>query len=151
MGSRAGRDSVPAGSPELSAALDDGPVDLSTGEPLLVAGRCRACGDVLFPLRARCPACASTDVERILLPRRGTLWTWTTQGFEPGAPPYVRDPGEFEPFAVGYVEFPGLVRIEGRLTEPDPERLRIGMEMEVVALEREHGVTYAFAPVAGPA
>ena len=66
MGSRAGRDSVPAGSPELSAALDDGPVDLSTGEPLLVAGRCRACGDVLFPLRARCPACASTDVERIL-------------------------------------------------------------------------------------
>ena len=114
-------------------------------------GRCRACGDVLFPLRARCPACASTDVERILLPRRGTLWTWTTQGFEPGAPPYVRDPGEFEPFAVGYVEFPGLVRIEGRLTEPDPERLRIGMEMEVVALEREHGVTYAFAPVAGPA
>ena len=43
------------------------------------------------------------------------------------------------------------MRIEGRLTEPDPERLRIGMPMEVVALEREHGVTYAFAPVEEPA
>jgi uncharacterized OB-fold protein len=86
-------------------------------------------------------------MERLLLPRRGTLWTWTTQGFEPGVPPYVPDPGVFEPFAIGYVEFPGLLRVEGRLTEPSPERLRIGMAMEVVALERAHGVTYAFAPV----
>jgi uncharacterized OB-fold protein len=84
----------------------------------------------------------------MLLPPRGTLWTWTTQGFEPSSPPYVRDRGEFEPFGVGYVEFPGLLRVEGRLTEPDPERLRIGMAMEVVGLERPSGTTYAFAPVA---
>ena len=43
------------------------------------------------------------------------LWTWTTQGFEP-KPPYVAD-GEFEPYGVGYVEFPGFLRVEGRLTE----------------------------------
>ena len=82
---------------------------------------------------------------RELLPQRGTLWTWTTQGFEP-KPPFVRD-GEFEPYAVGYVEFPGLLRVEGRLTESDPTLLRIGMDVEVVALERPNGVTYAFAPV----
>jgi len=84
-------------------------------------------------------------VIRELLPSRGTLWTWTTQGFEP-KPPFVPD-GEFEPYAVGYVEFSRLLRVEGRLTEADPNRLRIGMEMEVVALERPSGVTYAFAPV----
>ena len=39
----------------------------------------------------------------------------TTQGFEPKSPPYVPD-GEFAPFAVGYVEFPGFLRVEGRLT-----------------------------------
>jgi hypothetical protein len=40
-----------------------------------------------------------------------------------------------------------LLRVEGRLTEPEPDRLRIGMPMEVVALERDGHVTFAFAPV----
>ena len=57
------------------------------------------------------------------------------------------DGDEFAPFAVGYVEFDGLLRVEGRLTEPEPDRLRIGMPMEVVALERGDRVTYAFKPV----
>jgi uncharacterized OB-fold protein len=84
-------------------------------------------------------------VERILLPRSGTLWTWTTQGFEP-KPPYVGGPGEFAPYAVGYVELPGALRVEGRLTESDPARLRIGQSMEVVAIEQGGVRTYAFAP-----
>lgn len=124
------------------------PLELGDGPPRLEAGRCGGCGDVTFPLRARCPGCGG-DLERLLLPPRGTLWTWTTQGFEPPSPPYVGDTGgdEFAPFAVGYVEFDGLLRVEGRLTEPEPDRLRIGMPMEVVALERGDRVTYAFKPV----
>jgi uncharacterized OB-fold protein len=109
-----------------------------------VAGRCAGCRQFTFPLRERCPACGGALV-RELLPPRGTLWTWTTQGFEP-KPPYVPDEGEFRPYGVGYVEFEGYLRVEGRLTEADPERLAIGMPMEVVALERGGGVTYAFAP-----
>lgn len=101
----------------------------------------------MFPFRERCPPCGG-DVRRLLLPRRGTLWTWTTQGFEPKSPPYRPDDGEFEPFAVGYVEFEGCLRVEGRLTEAEPERLRIGMPMEVVALTRGDRVAYAFAPAA---
>ena len=66
-------------------------------------------------------------------------------GFEP-KPPYVPD-GDFEPYGVGYVEFPGYLRVEGRLTEASPERLRIGMRMRVVALERAGRITYAFEPV----
>ena len=134
MGSREGRDQAQAGSPDLTVEVDG-------GTPRLVAGRCRECGGYTFPPRERCPSCAG-ELERALLPPRGTLWTWTTQGFEPKAP-YVRDEGEFEPFAVGYVEFPGYLRVEGRLTESDPARLHIGMEMEVVTLP---GRTYAFAP-----
>jgi uncharacterized OB-fold protein len=80
-----------------------------------------------------------------LLPPQGTLWTWTTQGFEP-KPPYV-PVGEFEPYGVGYVEFPGYLRVEGRLTESSPERLRIGMTMRVVSLVRAGDTTYAFSPV----
>jgi len=83
-------------------------------------------------------------MEETLLPERGTLWTWTTQGFEPKSPPYVAD-GEFVPFAVGYVEFPGCLRVEGRLTESDPARLRIGMPMRVVAVDHTGIASYAFA------
>src|SRR5438034_8992522 len=139
MGSRARRDQAVAGSAELT------PVDLDGGEPRLVAGRCVECGTYVFPLRGRCPSCAG-DVERELLPARGTLWTWTTQGFEPKAP-YVADgDGEFVPYGVGYVEFAGYLRVEGRLTEGDPERLRIGMPMCVVAGTRGARMTYPFAP-----
>ena len=113
------------------------------GEARLVAGRCGSCGRYAFPLRERCAACAG-DVRRELLPTEGVLWTWTTQGFEP-KPPYLPD-GEFEPYGVGYVEFPGCLRVEGRLTEASPERLQIGMRMHVGALERAGRLTYAFEP-----
>jgi len=126
------------------------PLELGDGPPRLEAGRCAECGETTFPLRARCPSCGG-ELERVLLPSRGTLWTWTTQGFEPPTPPYRPDAGtdEFVPYAVGYVEFDGLLRVEGRLTEPDPQRLQIGMPMEVVALERDGHVTFAFASVDG--
>ena len=134
-----------AGSGRLSVALADDPVEIVDGAARLVAGRCGACGTALFPLRERCPSCGGS-VERVLLPSHGTLWTWTTQGFEP-KPPYVGDGGEFQPYGVGYVEFDGFLRVEGRLTRADD--LAIGMPMEVVAVERAGRAAYAFAPVAG--
>jgi uncharacterized OB-fold protein len=122
-----------------------GPVELVDGVARLVATSCADCGTITFPERERCPGCASTNVSRTLLPERGTLWTWTTQGFEPKAPPYVPD-GEFAPYVVGYIEFAGLLRVEGRVTGGEPEQLRIGMPLRVV--ERDHaGIpSYAFAP-----
>ena len=150
MGPREGRDQAQAGSPALTAVAPDpaAPLDLSEDGPRLVAGRCTDCAAYTFPIRERCSIC-SAPVERTLLPPRGTLWTWTTQGFEP-KPPYVPEDVEFAPFAVGYVEFPSYLRVEGRLTEADPARLSIGMPMEVVALRRGERVTYAFAPVEDP-
>jgi uncharacterized OB-fold protein len=122
------------------------PFEAVNGVARLVAGTCEDCETMMFPLRDRCPACASARVSRTLLPERGVLWTWTTQGFEPKSPPYVPD-GDFAPFGVGYVEFPGYLRVEGRLTESEPERLRIGMPMHVVALDHGGVATYVFAPV----
>jgi uncharacterized OB-fold protein len=122
------------------------PFQVVDGVARLVAGVCRACEQPMFPSRERCPACGSSEVAETLLPERGTLWTWTTQGFEPKSPPFVPD-GEFEPFAVGYLEFDGFLRVEGRLTESDPERLRVGMPMRVVAVDHAGVATYAFEPV----
>jgi uncharacterized OB-fold protein len=87
------------------------------------------------------------------LGRRGTLWSWTIQSFPPKSPPYaVADADAFERYGVGYVELPGEVRVEGRLTVSDPAELEIGMEMELTLVAAPGGetagtVTYAFAPV----
>jgi uncharacterized OB-fold protein len=81
---------------------------------------------------------------------RCALWSWTIQCFAPKAPPYL--PGgvdEFEPYGVGYIELPGEVRVEARLTESDPERLRIGMPMELTLIPvpgAPDKLTFAFGP-----
>lgn len=123
--------------------------------PQLVGSRCTECGTHTFPAQDGCPRCTGTAMEKTPLSRRGTLWTWTIQGFPPKAPPYAGEtgPAKFEPFGVGYVELSGQLKVEARLTEHDPARLRIGMEMELVLVPLSTDdagrqvVTYAFAPV----
>lgn len=119
--------------------------------PRLVGSRCRRCSTLTFPAQGSCPRCTSEEVERELLERRGTLWTWTVQVFPPKAP--YRGGADFEPFGVGYVELPGQLRVQARLTEADPDRLEIGMEMELELIpvpgrEQEDVSTYAFRPTA---
>ena len=104
--------------------------------PAVLAGsRCAADGTVVFPAQASCPRCSGRDVERVALPDRGVLWSWTVQHFRPRAP-YRQDGEEFEPFAVGYVDL-GDVVVEARLVlDPatGPEALRIGMPMRLCRL-----------------
>ena len=117
-------------------------------EPVLVGSECGRCGTVSFPRQGACPRCTSTDVAERRLSRRGTLWSWTIQRFRPKSPPYT-GPEEFEPYGVGYVELPGEVRVEARLTEADPAQLRIGMPMELVLVPAPGdggAVTFAFRP-----
>ena len=126
------------------------PPDEST--PLrLIGSECTACGLVSFPAASDCVRCASTESKERLLAERGTLWTYTTQDFRPPSPPY-DGPEAFEPYAVGYIELPGELLVEARLTEPDPDRLRIGQDMRLTLVPyrvQEDGtevVTFAFAP-----
>ena len=126
-------------------------------EPALIGTRCTNCGNHTFPAQSGCPKCTGSDMEHVELSRRGTLWTWTVQGFPPKAPPYAGDddPKTFKPFGVGYVELPGQVKVEARLTEADPAKLKIGMEMELTLVplttdaDGNEVVTFAFRPVAG--
>jgi uncharacterized protein len=121
--------------------------------PRLIGSVCARCGTVTFPRQSSCPRCTSEDVQPRELATRGELWSWTVQCFPPKAPPYL--PGgveEFEPYGVGYVELPGEVRVEARLTESDPERLRIGMPMKLTLVPvpgAPDKLTFAFEPVSG--
>ena len=134
--------------------MKDVPVDETLfswpDEPRLIGSICAACATTTFPAQQSCPRCTRTDVRAAPLATTGQLWTWTVQAFEP-KPPYLGD-GPFEPYGVGYVELAGEVRVEARLTEADPGRLRIGMPMELTLVPVPGGrtrgvVTYAFRPV----
>jgi len=107
--------------------------------PALLASRCEDCGVASFPAAESCMACSGQHVAIEELPNRGTLWTWTVQRFMPKSPYASDETAEtFQPYGVGYVELPGGVRVEGRLTESDPDKLRIGMDMEVVFAPYRH-------------
>ena len=125
-------------------------------EPALIGGRCESCGAVTFPQTGSCARCGSLEVEEHRLARRGTLWTFTTQGFLPKEPYAGGETQEtFQPYGVGLVQLGDEVRVEGRLTEADPEKLQIGMEMELVIIpfrtdpDGTEVLTFAFAPVDG--
>lgn len=123
-------------------------------EPRLIGAQCSACSLIGFPAGPPCLRCGGTAFAEKLLSDRGTLWTFTTQNFRPPSPPYDgSDTAEtFRPYAVGYVELPGEVVVEARLTEPDPARLAIGQPMRLAILPYTTGpdgtevMTFAFAP-----
>jgi uncharacterized OB-fold protein len=140
-----------------SAPIVEGLFTWPAVEPRLLGGRCGECGTTTFPRQSGCPRCGSQPLDEVLLARRGQLWAWTTQEFPPPAPPFAGAGGrDFEPFGVGYVELPGELRVEARLTEHRPEHLRVGMEMELVIVpfgtdeEGTELVTFAFRPVDEP-
>jgi uncharacterized protein len=135
--------------PEISTWPDE--------NPQLIGSRCAACGATTFPVQQRCPKCSGGDMSDVNLPRRGTLVAWTTQGFPPGAPYKGPTGKDFVPFGVGLVQLglgeEAVIRVEGRLTENDPEKLQFGMDVELTMLpfatddEGNELVTFAFQPV----
>src|SRR5271165_5853181 len=100
--------------------------------PRLIGSMCAACGTTTFPSQQSCPRCTGTELRLVPLATTGRLWTWTVQAFEP-KPPYRAD-APFEPYGVGYIELAtqdgsGAVLVESRLTEANPDRLKIGADM----------------------
>ncbi|MET7924320.1 Zn-ribbon domain-containing OB-fold protein [Streptomyces sp. NPDC005349] len=117
----------------------------------LIGSQCTDCDLVSFPPAPHCVRCASAASAERLLADEGTLWTFTTQNFRPPSPPY-DGPEDFEPFTLGYIELPGELMVEARLTEPDPDKLRIGQPMRLTVVpyatddDGTEIVTFAFAP-----
>jgi uncharacterized OB-fold protein len=114
----------------------------------LRAGRCGACGSLQFPRADTCSTCGQGDVADVLLTGEGSnLWAWTSVR---AAPPGYRGP---VPYGFGVVELVEGLRVVTRLTEADPDRLRFGQPMRLVAdplhIDDDGAtvLTWAFAPV----
>ena len=114
-------------------------------EPRLIGGRLQS-GEIVFPMPM---GEAGKDVERYPLSRKGTLWSWTSQGFLP-KPPYEgpeKEPHEFKGYLLGYVELPGEVIVETRIADARLEDLTLGMPMEFTLIPfDETRSTFAYRP-----
>ncbi|WP_408589119.1 Zn-ribbon domain-containing OB-fold protein [Novosphingobium sp.] len=95
--------------------------------PRLIGGRERTSGRIVFP----CPPGAA--YEPVALSRTGTLWSWTIQRYRPKSPPYA-GPDTFRPWPVAYVELPGEVIVEARLTDVAFDQISIGMALELTSV-----------------
>ena len=134
----------------MSTAVAEGLFVEHDDGPRLIAGRRKADDEMKFPMPKGADAALFEPVE---LASEGRLWSYTVQRFRPKTPPYIGadDDKSFKPFALGYVEFPGQVIVEGRIVGADPADLKIGQPMKV-ALEsfptstRGEVDTYAFGP-----
>lgn len=115
----------------------------------LIGGRDRETGRIVFPM----PSGGDADrFDPVPLSREGRIWSWTVQRFEPKAP-YLGD-APFAPYAVGYVELPGEVIVQSRLTGIAFADLACGLPVALTtipvatAADLATLTTYAFGPPA---
>ncbi|MEP7349605.1 MAG: OB-fold domain-containing protein [Sphingorhabdus sp.] len=117
--------------------------------PRLIGGRDVASGRIVFP----CPT--GNNFEPFPLKRQGTVWSYTIQRFRPKSPPYA-GPEAFSPFPVAYVELPGEVIVEARLTNVALEDVKVGMAVELTQIPldpdaAEPVLIHAFQPAGATA
>ncbi len=125
-----------------------------SSDPRLIGTKCKSCGTYFFPKSPICqnPKCQNKDdVTEIPLSKKGRLWSYTFQYYQPPPPYKGTDP--FVPFGIGLVEFPEGIKVLGAITDCAEEDLKIGLYMEVVIekmYEDELGneyLTWKFKPV----
>jgi len=137
----------------------EGWFEMEGGEPHLLGTRCKSCRTVFFPKETwfcKNPGCTSSDFEEVPLGRTGTLWSFTSNAYQPPAP-YV-SPDPFVPYLVAAVELPSekLVVLGQVVPGVDISSLRAGMQMELVldtlySDDENDYVVWKWKPAAAPA
>ncbi|KUO75206.1 MAG: hypothetical protein APF81_16285 [Desulfosporosinus sp. BRH_c37] len=94
-------------------------------EPHLIGSKCKNCAEVTFPKQPWCANCGG-EAEELLLSTIGKLYSFSNVNNAP--PEGYKGP---IPYGVGSVEVDG-VRVMCNITEHDPGKLKIGMEMQLV-------------------
>lgn len=108
-----------------------------SGVPHLTGARCPRCSTFVFPPRENnCPnpGCGGDELEQVALSRRGTLWSYTENRYQP-PPPYPQSES-FAPFAVAAVQLAdeGII-VLGKVVEGTlAADLTVGMEMELTTM-----------------
>ncbi|WP_328318071.1 Zn-ribbon domain-containing OB-fold protein [Streptomyces sp. NBC_00388] len=101
----------------------------------LLIRRCAACGKPHHYPREFCPHCWSEDVTWERASGRATLYTWSVV-HRNDLPPF----GERVPYVAAVVDLAEGPRLMTEIVDCPPERLRIGMALDVTFSEPAPGV-----------
>jgi uncharacterized OB-fold protein len=121
-------------------------LELSNGEPHLVANVCNECGATYWDRRNACAKCGKTEFESRQLSNDGELVSFSiVHRAAPNVPtPYVS--------AVVHLDGGGAVKANLIDVDPDPEKVQLGMKVKLktfVAGTDDDGteaVAFGFAP-----
>ena len=91
----------------------------------LEAGRCTACGKVVYPARAVCPACKGREFDATMLSRRGKVVTSTLVHIAPA------DLQMEAPYTVAVIETPEGARLSAQIVDCDAATVVPGLEVTV--------------------
>lgn len=102
--------------------------------PALLGSRGAETGSYFFPKNlafSRNPVAPTEELEEVELSRRGRVWSWTTNHYQPPPPYMAADP--FVPYTVVAVELPTeqMVVLGPLVPEADPADLTVGTEVEL--------------------
>lgn len=106
--------------------IDDAPFWAACKQKRLVFQRCAACGAFRHPPLPCCARCGSAKCEWVEAPGQSELFSWTVCAGRPGT-------NQPERYVVGLVIFRacGNVRLVTNIVSPAPERLVLGMPVEL--------------------
>jgi len=107
----------------------------------LEAAACSGCDKILYPPRRACPACGGREFSEVVLPKNGTVVTYTVIRVPPAGFT------EQTPLPIALVELENGVRLMVQIADvEDPEALEIGMpvrlEFRRVSWDGEAGVIF---------
>lgn len=97
------------------------------GDPYLEGQKCRSCGEIFLGERIACAKCGSREgFDPVRLSNRGTLYVYSIV--------HRSFPGIEVPYISAVVDLEGGGTLKGNLidVEPDPDKIQMGMPVEVV-------------------
>jgi hypothetical protein len=98
-----------------------------SGDPYLEGHKCQSCGAIFLGERAICSKCGTRDqMKAVRLANTGTLYVYSIV--------HRSFPGIEVPYVSAIVDLDGGGTLKGNLinVEPNPEKVRLGMPVEVV-------------------
>jgi uncharacterized OB-fold protein len=122
-------------------------VRMDGDRPVLLGGRCRACGNTTFPKPNVCAQCWSEEIDSVELPARGKLYSYAIV--------HAARKGWAAPYTVAYVDLPDGVRVCAPLDcdVKNPPALDTDVELRVGPLRVEDDGTkiysHRFGVIAG--
>jgi uncharacterized OB-fold protein len=97
------------------------------GSPYLEGHKCKACGAMFLGERSVCASCGARDqIGAIRLSNKGTLYVFSIV--------HRSFPGIETPYVSAVVDLEGGGTVKGNLVniEPNPEKIKMGMPVEVI-------------------